>query len=189
MSVKYSCLLVFFAVFVFSGCFKIIVGYHNPRVLSEKELQKYEKRLGITHTLFNTHKYFEYFNVQNAEIKKRMYQPCQLIIFNKERLKKWVVNCDVGGFPKLQWNISALLKNDTLGVCSDSLSYIYSSVIQTSFKEQDTTIIVLWSRVLNKPSKQLIRDVQKSTQNSSAKVCYCNLDSFFVVLDNKQTIK
>lgn len=187
MSIKYSFLLVVPALVVFSGCFRIIVGYHKPRVLSEKQWQRYEKKLHITHTPFHTQKYFEYFKTQNTEIKKRMYQPCQVIIFKKERLKKWVVNCDVGGFPKLRWNIPALLKNDTLGVFNDSLSYIYTSTVKIPFSEQDTTIIVLWSRVLNKTSKQLIREVQKCTQNSSAKVYYSNIDSFFVVLDKQSS--
>ncbi|MCS7077970.1 MAG: hypothetical protein NZ455_14760 [Bacteroidia bacterium] len=189
MQLKYTFLLIVCAALLYSSCFKVVVGYHSPKILTEKQLTQYEKQLGITHTHFNTDKYILYMKHQNESIKKRMYQPCQILVFKKDTLKKWVVNCDVGGFPKLHWQIPSLLRKDRSGTFSDNLSYIYTTTVKTSFKEQDTTVLVFWSRVLNKTSKQLIKEVQKHTRKTAVKVCYCNLDSFFVALDKNTEIK
>lgn len=181
MSVKrfFVLFLVLFVVFLTSNCMRILVGYHKPEILSEKQMKNHEVKLNIKNTPLNEKQYIEFMKTQPAEIQKRLYQPCQVLRFEKDTLKNWIVNCDVGGFPKLNWCIDSLFNNDT---SCYKLSYIYKNTVKNDFNTENS-VLVFWSQTLYKPSKDLIKEVQKNNQIMKINVLYVNIDGVLYQLD------
>jgi len=129
---------------------------------------------------------------------KFLYQPLQVMGFDSAgRIQFHLVNCNIGGFPNLQWNRygyfdvaplhmpGQLLPDSTLEITS--FSGLYAPV----FPELDgiqpqsgETIIAYWNHFMGRQSKRLIATVHEYKNNTypNAKIYFVNTDNFIYLL-------
>ena len=103
-------LLFFLFILSLSSC-KLILGIKTEKYLEDNEIVKYAKKFDVPGPEFYKIDTVSYMkaakatNERNPELAKHVMQPLQLRIFNREGLSTMsLVNCDVGGIFKLDWN-------------------------------------------------------------------------------------
>jgi hypothetical protein len=121
-------------------------------------------------------------------------QPLQALYFDREnKLVSFHINCDIKGFPNLNWNYSGNFNT----FIPKTTTYIYPLVtfdkilpyIRTiddqplnpeAFKDKDFNIVVFWGRISGRQSKRLVRTVRenlKLANDQRYNILYVNDDN------------
>jgi len=128
---------------------------------------------------------------------KNHYQPLQALYYNNSGvLESFQVNCFVGGFPNLKWNINNNFSTfppklqaplDSLVPLDVHLKYLkpVSNSTMPSIENYDYIIIVHWNRFMGRQSRNLINYVKENSNlatNKKVKILYVNTDNVFASL-------
>ncbi|HAW52920.1 MAG TPA: hypothetical protein DCX54_11430 [Flavobacteriales bacterium] len=181
---------------------------NSPKDLSDDDILRYANKYGISQSelwKIDTTKYLPFLrSIEDSANKKDWLQPLQVKAFDSTG-KKYVhfVNCYMGGFPKIKWNRFGTFDSFPLnqGGCRqpniqvtfeeemDYLVAIPSTVTKMKFTGfQDEIILVYWSRMMNRRSKELISYVEDYRSRNSDKdisVMYINDDNLYDTADLK----
>lgn len=188
--VAFCCLL--------SSC-KLLVGVKKPLEINASNFEGVCKQHRVnsnTESYFTANRQFSnlvhQFSIDTSH--QNYLQPLQLIVFDSShKLVSHLINCNVGGFPKLKWNRRASF--DQIPVLQNGL-YPSKAVFNMQFLSKLTSkefnkgshdyyYFVIWSRILGYNSKKFIRLIQENLKlNESNKISliYINIDNEY--LDN-----
>lgn len=195
-------LLLFLSILSLSSC-KLILGIKDEKYLEDKEIVKYAKKFDVPGPVFykiDTVSYMKAVKETNQRAPKlaqHVMQPLQMRIFNRTGLSTLsLVNCDVGGIFKLDWNrlhsfdkfppnMKDIGKPDTtfnLKVELEKIIPIHSlqSAINT---DADVIIIIYWTRLTTRYSKDLIKlmnNYKVKFKDESLRIVFVNTDNLFV---------
>lgn len=134
---------------------------------------------------------------------KTFYQPLQLRWYSAGGRTQWVVpNCDIGGFPNLQWRrvglpdtlyatLQARSYADSAWTIQDDLGYMVSR--STGFplemhEAPEGRLLVYWTYFMGRQSLRLARHVEKWRKRSGqlVQVHYVNADSLMMGWDKPE---
>ena len=200
--ILYLALLVFFN----SSCslFYPLLGFRNPKPLSDEKIVKYARKAGIE----NEHLYkidprlFEAFDtLANTTLRNDLMQPLQLLYFDSsDSAKLHLPNCYIGGYPLLLWNNEGsfdhyppeqkLFREIDTTIYKPHLLYYIQPLSGSIFYPEDfngEVLVILYSRLLHKNVKHLV-GLMNTYQDKfpQAKVVYVNIDNgyFYDEVDN-----
>lgn len=175
-----------FIVLAFSSCTKVLIrayGIKNPKPLTEQQVLQYAHKNGLDrynlYTLDTSYSRFlsgQYatdgmtdsmaiFNKKTYE--KQLFQMIQYLLFDKDGyLITHIVNCDVGGFPTLNWNeynsfdqfpVSTISDVDsTLSIAQLKPYYSPVTTIDTS-SNYDYQCVIYFNKFMSRHSKKMLR--------------------------------
>lgn len=131
------------------------------------------------------------------------YQPLQLRWYSAGGRMQWLVpNCDVGGFPNLQWKHFGLPDTlypqqrsrayaDSAWTVSDDLAYMrerYSGRVPQMADGTKGHLLVYWTYFMGRQSVRLARNVEKwrRQHGEGISVRYVNADSLMLGVDKPE---
>jgi hypothetical protein len=193
--------LLFVWVIFLPGC-NLILGIGNYKPLMKSEIEKCAKRYKIPLTELaeiDTTLYTSFLtNIRDDKLKKNLKQPLQVRVFDsKGKINLFIVNCTVGGFPKLGWNRCGSFDvfppdkkcfsnvDTTLSMNADLKYYLNtngSKINPETFEKQDVTIVIYWAKFMARHSKRLIRlinDYKDKHKDKKIAVLYVNDDNLY----------
>ncbi len=193
--------ILFVWVIFLSGC-KLIIGIGNYKNLKKSEIEKCAKRYKIPLTEvaeIDTVSYNSYLaSFRNDKLKNNFKQPFQVRVFDSNgKIILFIVNCTVGGFPKLGWNRCGSFDvfppdkkcfsnvDTTLSLSTDLKHYRNtdgSEIKPEFFEKQDVTIIIYWAKFMGRHSKRLIRminDYKEKYKGKKIAVLFVNDDNLY----------
>jgi hypothetical protein len=177
-----------------------MMGLKNPKIISDKEIIKYSNKFNIPLTdsyKLDTAYYSYLFSLDTTKYKTEIhdhYQPLQALYYHDDDFVSFQINCNTGGFSKLDWNRDGIFETfppkfqnpiDSIFTIEQHLSFlnpIDPSKIKIDISKFEYIIFVQWNRFMNKQSKHLIKIVQgnsKLAKGKSIKIIYVNNDGFF----------
>ena len=116
-------------------------------------------------------------------------QPLQIIFFKDDTVKAHLVNCYIGGFPKLRWNeygnfSNFPLKNEPFNFPAITPSlheYTECLSISPDFKfVQKYTMIIFWSKALTKSYPDFIKLTKEYSYKNNINFLYVNSDNLLL---------
>lgn len=182
---------------IFCSC-KALVGFKEPRHLSNEEIIAAQKKLNIPEinsfiidTSFNDAVRF-----CTNEQRKNHLQPLQISFYNNSgKLIAFYVNCYASGFPLLNWNPSNIMDSfppKTLAPLDECLSLdkhmsflkSITSVERSQIKTGDYDLIVVihWNWFMYKQTNNLIKTYFDSLERNSevrTLTMFVNNDNYF----------
>lgn len=196
-----------------TGCTSIIVGLYGmhpyDREITPKKVERLAKRMKISEQedLVLSLRYSAHLDAVRDTLNKKtwsgMHQPLQLRWYSKGGRLQWIVpNCDIGGFPNLQW--SRLGLPDTLAVdlanreyadsawtISDDYRYMTlrsTGQVPSRKLDVDGYLLVYWTYFMGRQSVRLSRYIRKwhKNQGRSIEVQYVNADSLMMGMDKPE---
>lgn len=177
-----------------------MMGVRSARPLTEKEHQRFLKKLGaasdLTYSadssyLFALKKLYPD-SAQHRQMKNH-YQPIQVLYFGHSSLPSFsMINCYAGGFPKLNWNEGGRFDTfppligspvDTIFTLETLLKNIkpYNGTkVLKSGQEEPYTAVFYWCRWNFRESKRLHRLVKENLNKSHLpwRILYVNTDQY-----------
>lgn len=103
-------------------------------------------------------------------------QPLQVLYYNEiGDMISYHVNCNAGGFPKLNWNRNGLFeafppKTQTKPNHIVTQNFLENNLALPSKKGADYTVFVFWNLLLEKQSRLLLGQVEKNLKLTDKKV-------------------
>lgn len=197
-----NCCFIFLLVTSLSSCGFILgiksVKDNSPSALQDK-IQKYSME-DFINCRIDIEKYQSFYDTlkqTDSNLYRKLFQPLQLKVFDNSGIQMFhLVNCDVGGFPKLKWNREGTFDAypplpGRFRVVKSWLNFrdeitFYESIGDIDIKENfDLSIIVFWSDMFYRNSKHLIDLVKTylvSFDDKNIQLIFVNVDDFY--LDN-----
>lgn len=196
---------------IFSSC-GFILGIHNPKMISTNENNKYSRKLKIDSDFYilNPEKFMSIYKDVESDSSldfSKLYQPLQLIVFDKKRENIChLVNCYIGGNP-LKWNRfnsfdSIPIKANGFGQpnykvkYSEIFSYIENAPsnieIEDIFEKYDYVYFIYYAKFINgftKPFIKIMHQYQHKNTNEKIKYIYINNDNLLFYLSQKDKFK
>ena len=196
-----------------TGCTSMMIGLYGihpyDRDVTPKEAEQLAKRMKISEQedLVLSLRYSKHLVTVRDTLKKKlwsgMHQPLQLRWYSKGGRLQWIVpNCDVGGFPNLQWSHFGLpdtlavdLENrdyaDSAWTISDDYSFMtVHSTGQVPVRKQDMDgyLLVYWTYYTGRQSVRLSKYIRKWHEHHgrSIDVQYVNADSLMMGVDKPE---
>lgn len=196
-----------------TGCNKMVVGlagmHPYDRDVTPEKVDRLAKRMGVSEQeyLVLSHRYSHHMEAirhrENEKTWRAMHQPLQLRWYSKGGRAQWIIpNCDVGGFPNLQWRNFGL--PDTLFVRPTSRAYADSawtvvddfnfmterSTGQSPVRKQDVDgyLLVYWTYFMGRQSVRLSKYIEKwrKRHGHAIDVRYVNADSLMIGVDKPE---
>jgi hypothetical protein len=188
-----------------SSCQKtvsLLVGFRQPRVLSEREHIRFLEKLNADPSCAYTidSSYFSMLGMEDtvnflAE-KKNHYQPIQALYYGHgQQPESWFINCYTQGFPNLKWNADGQFNSfppqaptplDSLVSFEDLMAHAKpfenrSSNALLAGSDQPYTVVVFWNRMMFRQCKRLNRLVQDNLKKTGRpyRLLYINNDRLF----------
>lgn len=132
-----------------------------------------------------------------------MYQPLQLRWYSKGGRAQWIIpNCDVGGYPNLQWDryglpdtlfatLGSRSYTDSAWTLADDLQYmtVRSIGAQPVLRQDvDGYLLVYWTYFMGRQSVRLARNINKwrEHQGRRIEVRFVNVDSLMMGVDKPE---
>lgn len=179
----------------------LILGINEPKLMTNEQILNASKKFNIpsnnSYTI-DTLKYSELLKevkLTKPRLYQNLLQPLQIRVFIKsDSLEVFLVNCNVGGLFKLQWNRAgsfnqfppiqgSINKPDTIFSFSSEIG-LYKQLtnpILNSLSFSDSTIVVVyWSSYTYRYTRQLLTLIKKyqiKYKTSSLKIIYVNIDN------------
>ncbi len=195
-------LLFFLFILSLSSC-KLILGIKTEKYLEDVEIVKNAKKFHVPGPEFYKIDTVSYMRAarktynRSPQLAKHVMQPLQMRIFNRTGLSTMsLVNCDVGGIFKLDWNhfnsfdtfppdMKNFGKPDTtfnLKVELEKIVPIHNLEAKID-TDADVVIIIYWTRLTTRYSKDLIKlmnNYKAKFKDESLKIVFVNTDNLFV---------
>lgn len=182
--------------------FSMLIGFREPRVLSEKEhlrfLRKLDANPGQAYLIDSA--YYDFLNIDDtlnfrAE-KKNHYQPIQTLYYGHgNQPESWIINCYTQGFPNLKWDGDGKFNSfppkaptplDTLvsfdNLMANAKPFNPGSVITPrTGSDQPYTVVMYWNRMMFRQCKRLNKHVQDNLKKTGKpyRLLYINNDGLF----------
>lgn len=184
----------------FASC-KLFLGMKDPTMVAPVKIEQYNKKYKLDYSyevnptqFYNTYK--PLFADSNEQLLDNLYQPLQLIVFNKNKENIChLVNCNIGGFPKLQWN--RYHSFDSLPVnpmdyrqpeYKVTMEEVFQTLSPTIAPEEMTSILTEYDYVYvvyygtfmygySKPLLKLINKYKKDNKDAKIKYIYAYTDN------------
>lgn len=202
-------LLLFLFIGTFSFSCNFILGIKTPRILTDKELDDFNKTIGIKDSTvyrLDANKFIEHFDSlkKAAPLQfKEIAQPMQIIVFDQDRRNiAHFINCNIGGVP-LNWNRTGSFNDFPLmlkGILpptynlkyNEAMSYIVPTFKgvrnELDFGNYEYVYMIFYNRFVSKMTKTMfasIADHRKEFADNSVKFIYVFVDDLYVELDIK----
>lgn len=181
-----------------------ILGFRNQKTLSKEKIVKLSKRFKVpVNNLFMVEPSFYNEIVKNKNLSKKdkqnLEQPNQILVFDKDKNNVTnLIDCNIGGFPILKWNRfkgmdsipikQGFFYTTPVFLSKNELDHISIKVTDESHFESTQNpsyfYYILWSRVLFRNSKKMIKQVNKNlkiakSNNIPMEVKFIFSDSMF----------
>lgn len=187
-----------------------LIGLHPyDRNVTEQKVDRLAQRMKIplSEDLALTKRYSyrmeERRGHEPTEHWKAKFQPLQLRWYSKGGRVQWIIpNCDVGGFPNLQWKRFGLPDTlfvrqtsrayaDSAWTVSDDLRYMVdrrTGAPLESIQGSEGYLFVYWTYFMGRQSSRLARNVEKWRKNQGEGVVirYVNADSLMMGVDKPE---
>lgn len=198
---------------LFSSCNRMMVGliglHPYDRNVTEKKVDRLAQRMRITPaedlTLTRRYSYRmeERRGHEPEDHWKAKFQPLQLRWYSKGGRAQWIIpNCDVGGFPNLQWKRFGLPDTlfvrqasrayaDSVWTVSDDLGFMVdrnTGAAAEYVEGSEGHLFVYWTYFMGRQSVRLARHVEKwrKKQGDGVLVRYVNADSLMMGVDKPE---
>lgn len=203
MNNKYAIPLILIMPLLLSSC-KLIFGIKNPRLLNDDEIKKYAIKYGIpleSVYKLDTLKYrkaFQAIKQSRPLLYHDVYQPLQVKGFDSVgKMTLFLINCNIQGGLTLKWDFAGtfdvfppqqnyIAKVDTVLSLDDDIKFYQSlkgdTIDKSTLKGSDYTLIVFWSRFMNRQSKNLIQvllNYQNHNNGKKIKELFINVDNLY----------
>jgi len=170
----------FFIVCFCSSC-SAILGIHQPQKLSDAEMMRFKKKIGIqdSATFFIDKDYLEVTKYCSALEKKHHLQPLQIKFYNKEgKLMSFFINCNMPmKGTKLNWNNNEVLdsfyhKTATQIDSCVSLNSLTEKIKSTnnsriSWNDNNQLVaIIFWNKFMLKQSRNMIQQYKTAIRKN-----------------------
>lgn len=196
-----------------TGCTSVMTGLYGihpfDRDVTPKELERLANRMKISEQedLVLSLRYGRHLDAVRDTLRKKtwngMHQPLQLRWYSKGGRLQWIVpNCDVGGFPNLQWSHFGLpdtlvvdLANreyaDSAWTIADDFNFMTvrsTGQIPARMPGADGYLLVYWTYYMGRQSVRLSRYIRKwhKHHGRSIEVRYVNADSLLMGWDRPE---
>jgi len=181
-----------------------MTGIKNPRTVNNDQILRYAKKFNIPESScykIDTFLYFQkFYSLKDSDKKllNDLLQPLQIKVFNHENeMELYLINCNVGGFPNIQWNrlgtfnsfppdIKSFRQVDTTFTFKKDLLLYQNinneTVDYTKYENNELNIIVFWAIFMNKQSKLLINEMRSYKERFPDKkinLIFVNVDNLF----------
>lgn len=189
-----------------------LAGIHPyDRKVTQEKKDRLAKRMGISskESLELSHKYVQALELRRGnEPDKHVqakYQPLQLRWYSSGGRIQWLIpNCDVGGFPNLQWNHFGLPDTlfapnssrryaDSAWTVHDDMNFMSSRDGEDPMKlnESDAFLFVYWTYFMGRQSVRLAKYVEKwrKRDGRNISVRYVNADSLMIGIDKPEVLE
>lgn len=199
--------------FIFSGfllvitscnfAIKKVVGITDPKEINLSTIIKYSQKYNIpeeSNYFIDTSLYFKDINPliqKNKKLHSDLIQPLQVKIYDDSSMIMFLINCNVGGFPNLQWNrygsfstfppdASPFKKIDTTFSFLTDIKYYKNKEGKpldiSRFMDGELNIVVFWTVFMNRQSKILIDEILQYKSRFKEKkinLAFVNVDHLF----------
>ena len=192
------------ALLFLSSCNAVLqgmLGYHQPKRLSEKQHTRLLKRLSAEQDqsyVLDTGYYYllNIFDTTEKRLqKKNHYQPIQALYFGHGQYPEaWFINCYAPGFPNLDWAgdghfstfpprtaapIDSLLSFDAL--MREATAFTATSQQPQVAPDQAYTVVVFWNRMMFRQCRRLNNVVRNHLGQSGVphRILYINNDNLY----------
>lgn len=206
-------LLAIVVPFVLTGCNKMMVGlagiHPYDRAVTWEKKDRLAERMGVSgpEYLVLERRYAERVEERRGrEPEKHVqakYQPLQLRWYSAGGRAQWVIpNCDVGGFPNLQWKRFGLPDTlyvrqpsreyaDSAWTLSDDFSYMVERRTGLRPSKRDGAqgyLLVYWTYFMGRQSVRLARHVERwrKDHGNGIDILYVNADSLLMGVDKPE---
>ena len=129
--------------------------------------------------------------IKNKRLINALQQPLQFRYYEKSKLKILLVNCDLQGFPKLNWNTYRTL--DSFPIQN---FYYYPDSINISFEKSilrdkvtfpnEGTAIFIYCNVFMQKQTDILLNFTKKLEHFKLPTYLVNNDNYFYYLDKKK---
>ena len=191
------------------GCSKVIVGLTGMHIfdrdVSRQKVSRMARRMGLRDTDYFvlSGRYAKWMEVRKEVDTERQWQsrmqPLQLRYYGEDRRVEWLIpNCDVGGFPNLNWASFGLPDSlvprkqqritDSTWTIDQDLDFMVrpTSVMGlANVPKAKGHLLVYWTYFAGRQSKRLVRHVRKwkKLHDDQTTVIYVNADSLHSTSD------
>jgi len=148
-------------------------------------------------TLSYNHRMKERHGQEPEKHWKGKFQPLQLRWYDRSGRIQWIIpNCDVGGFPNLQWGRFGLpdtlfvgppsrVYADSVWTVLDDIGFMVDRRTGAAVQDVDSAnsyLLVYWSYLMGRQSKRLVRSVEqwREKHGDGIIVRYVNADSLMM---------
>jgi hypothetical protein len=202
MKVSYIILVIYLAI-MHSSCMTLI-GCRNIKVLSNNDIVKLAKRFNIPEKnlyIIKSKDFAEFIETKklSKRDKQNIEQPNQILVFDSESNNITnLIDCNIGGFPILKWNRfrgfdsipirQGLFFTTPVFLSKNELDSLSIPLSSNNNSERNIHSMyhyyVLWSRVLFRNSKKMIKLINRNlkiaqTKNIQIEIKYIFSDSMF----------
>lgn len=194
---------IILSLFLFSSCnffSEVIFGIKQYKKFDEEKYNSflssinkfnfsYESYIADTSNLFA---FLKYFNSPNQ--KKNFYQPTQILYFNAGKLVSFHAGCYAQQGLKINWNLDnrfmqfipkSAINLDSLNINLNQILASYN--IDLLDNRNGNYILIFWSLMTNKMSKNAIKTVVDNINNfekqNDFKIILINMDKIFISLN------
>lgn len=203
---KFCSILLSLSLSSCSVMFNSFYGMKKMEAINQNEIIHYSKKykIPLSESYEMDSAYFTFLKSADTtkyknEVKNH-YQPLQALYYNNSgALESFQINCFVGGFPNLKWNINDNFSTfppkkqtplDSLVPLNVYLKYLnpVSNSAMPSVENYDFVVIVHWNRFMGRQSKNLIDYVQENSKlakDQKVKILYVNTDNVYASLGEK----
>ncbi len=187
-------------IFFFESC-RIIAGLHSIKQFNDHEIIKIALKYGIDSNeiyKINEREYLTFAKSKNdSSITKDLLQPLQVIYFSaNNKIEFQLLNCDVGGFPVLQWNRYGTFDNFPPSWLSlsppdstlNSMKFFEFIVPINGSSEPSLggngALVVIWNHFFGRNSKQLIELIiaYRETIPEDIPLYFVNTDNLYALI-------
>lgn len=196
-----------------TSCNRMMAGLFGVHPYERRVTQQMKDRLadrmGIdpAENLVLTHRYSHRVEARRGKEPEKhtraKYQPLQLRWYSSGGRMQWLIpNCDVGGFPNLQWKrfglpdtlfapVQSRAYADSAWTLNDDLSFMVERHSGMAPKKADNArghLLVYWTYFMGRQSVRLARHVEKwrKRHGEGVAVRYVNADSLMIGLDKPE---
>ncbi|MFM2386771.1 MAG: hypothetical protein RL660_1528 [Bacteroidota bacterium] len=154
--------------FTLASC-KIIIGVREPKLLDDKALRTNATKLHVPNgevQRIDTTKYRALLRtLGDSALEKDFLQPLQIYFYQQDQMLSHLVNCHVGGFPRLNWKRSGsfdtypFLTGDLQNSLAPDITLqklLACTSATPSENNMKSTMIIFYSNILYRNAKTLI---------------------------------
>ncbi len=196
-----------------TGCGRMLVGLAGMHAfdhdVTPAKADRLAQRMKIPaeEDLVLSQRYSHHLEAMRGTMKEKtfsvMYQPLQLRWYSKGGRAQWIIpNCDVGGYPNLQWsrfglpdtlfaNLHCRSYADSAWTLADDLRFMTSRTTGEApvlRQDVDGYLLVYWSYFMGRQSVRLARHIHKWQENQgrAVEVRFVNVDSLMMGVDKPE---
>lgn len=188
-------------VFILTGC-GAMFGFKNIQNLDENSYLEFAEFFQIEefpNYRIDLNKFKSTLNgISDSVLKKYVSQPLQIRVFNTDgKIIFSLVNCNVSGFPNLQWNrfgtfdlyppqLEHYRNVDSVFMLNTDTTNLISVNGKDFPADGDLTLVVYFTYAFNKQSKDLIELAKQYSvkfEEHNIQLVFVNMDEYFFLQD------